>query len=104
MIESAAVLAFVTHMLCWSCAMYFSAAAPSENDHGSMNLASYTATVSVTMPSRVATMNERTGCFTLVWTAVMACLVLRSYQARLRSSVTTPSWTMRFAERSYKLH
>jgi hypothetical protein len=45
-------------------------------------------------------MKERTGCLTLVWTAVMACPVLRSYQTRLRSSVTTPSWTMRFAERS----
>jgi hypothetical protein len=28
------------HMLCWSWDMYFSAAASSENDHGSMNLAS----------------------------------------------------------------
>jgi hypothetical protein len=38
--ESAAILALVTHMLCWSWAMCFSAAAASENDHGSMNLAS----------------------------------------------------------------
>jgi hypothetical protein len=28
----------------------------------------------------------------------MACPVLRSYQTGLRSSVATPSWTMRFAE------
>ena len=42
MIESAADLALVTHMLCCSCAMCFSAAASSENDHGSMNLASNT--------------------------------------------------------------
>jgi hypothetical protein len=40
MIESAAIRALVTHMLCWSWAMYFSAANSSENDHGSMNLAS----------------------------------------------------------------
>jgi hypothetical protein len=32
--------------------MYFSAAASSENDHGSMNLASNTASVPSTMPSR----------------------------------------------------
>jgi hypothetical protein len=38
--ESAAILALVTHMLCWSCGMYFSAANSSENDQGSMNLAS----------------------------------------------------------------
>jgi carbamoyltransferase len=40
MIESAAIRALVTHMLCWSWGMYFSAAPSSENDHGSMNLAS----------------------------------------------------------------
>jgi hypothetical protein len=40
MIDNAAFLALVTHMLCWSWAMCFSAAASSENDHGSMNLAS----------------------------------------------------------------
>src|ERR1700722_7215321 len=54
MIESAAVLALVTHMLCWSCAMCFSAAVSSENDHGSMNLASNTAPLPAIMPSRVA--------------------------------------------------
>ena len=43
MTESAASLELVTHMLCWSWAMCFSAAASSENDHGSMNLASNTA-------------------------------------------------------------
>ena len=41
-------------MLCWSWAMYFSAAASSENDQGSMNLASNTASVPSTIPSRVA--------------------------------------------------
>ena len=34
-----------THILCWSCGMYFSAAASSENDQGSMDLASNTASV-----------------------------------------------------------
>ena len=43
--ESTAVLAATTHMLCCSCGMYFSAAASSENDHGSMNLASNTASL-----------------------------------------------------------
>src|SRR6187401_723913 len=43
MMDSTAVLAFATHMLCCSCAMCFSAAPSSENDHGSMNLASNTA-------------------------------------------------------------
>src|SRR5262245_54468109 len=38
MIESTEVRRWVTHKLCWSCRMYFSAAASSEKDHGSMNL------------------------------------------------------------------
>ena len=38
MIESTAVRAATTHILCCSCGMYFAAAASSENDHGSMNL------------------------------------------------------------------
>src|SRR6266568_4660962 len=54
MIESTATFTLVTHMLCWSCGIYFSAAASSENDHGSMNLASKTAPVASTTPSRVA--------------------------------------------------
>jgi len=33
-------LAATTHILCWSCGMYFSAAVSSENDQGSINLAS----------------------------------------------------------------
>src|SRR5262249_58902611 len=40
MIDSTEALKWVTHILCWSWAMYFSAAASSENDHGSMNFAS----------------------------------------------------------------
>ena len=42
MIERTALRALVTHMLCCSWAMCFSAATFSENDHGSMNLASLT--------------------------------------------------------------
>jgi hypothetical protein len=61
MIDNAAVLALVAHMLCWSWAMCFSAAASSENDHGSMNLASNTAPVPATMPSRVAPIHLITG-------------------------------------------
>src|SRR5215831_14024064 len=38
MTESTEVLRWVTHMLCWSCGMYFSAAASSEKDHSSMEL------------------------------------------------------------------
>src|SRR3982751_2106664 len=52
--ESTAIRECVTHMLCWSWAMYFSAADSSENDHGSMNFDSKTAPVSSTTPSRVA--------------------------------------------------
>ena len=51
MIESTDSLALVTHILCCSCGMYFSAAPSSVNDHGSMNLASKTAPVASTMPS-----------------------------------------------------
>ena len=48
-----------THILCWSCGHIFSAAASSENDHGSMNLASNTAPVASIPPSRVAAIHER---------------------------------------------
>src|SRR5271170_5347650 len=41
-----------------------------------------------------------TGCLTRDCTSVTAFPVLRSYHWRLRSSVTTPSWTMRLPERS----
>ena len=57
MIDSAADLELITHILCCSWAMCFSAAASSENDHGNMNLASNTASVSSTLPSR-ASRNE----------------------------------------------
>src|SRR5204863_1405490 len=61
MIESTASLALVTHILCCSCAMCFSAAASSEKDQGSMNLASNTAPVPPTMPSKVAAIHRFTG-------------------------------------------
>src|SRR5215831_18250522 len=61
MIESTEVLRWVTHMLCWAWAMCFSAAASSENDHGSINLASNTAPEAATMPSRVAPIHRLTG-------------------------------------------
>jgi len=61
MIDSAAVRALVTHMLCWSWAICFSAAASSEKDHGSMNFASKTAPLSFTSPSSVATIHLLIG-------------------------------------------
>ncbi len=61
MIEGAATFALVTHMLCCSWAMCFSAAASSENDQGSMNLASNTASGSLTNPSSVAAKKRCTG-------------------------------------------
>ena len=57
-------MALVTHMLCWSWAICFSAAASSENDQGSMNLASNTAPLPSTMPSSVAAIQRITGCRT----------------------------------------
>ena len=81
MIDSTASLELVTHMLCWSCAMCFSAAASSENDQGSMNLASNTAPVPSTMPSRVAAIQGMAGCLTRRCTSVTSRPVLRSYQA-----------------------
>ena len=87
-------------MLCWSCAMYFSAAPSSENDQGSMNLASNTASVPSTIPSRVAAIHGMAECFTRRWTSVTRRPELRSYQDRLSSSVAAPSCTMRLPDRS----
>src|SRR6516165_3113730 len=50
MIDRTAERTCVTHMLCWTWAIYFSAAASSENDHGSMNLASNTASTPLDDP------------------------------------------------------
>ena len=61
--------------------MCFSAAASSENDHGSMNLASNTAPLPATMPSRVAAIQRMTGCRTPMLDVIRRpCPVLRSYQ------------------------
>src|SRR6266699_5788911 len=100
MMESTEVRKWVTHMLCWTCAMYFSAAASSENDQGSMNLASNTASVPSTIPSRVAAIQGIAECLTQRCTSRTCRPVLRSYQERLRSSVALPSCTMRLPDRS----
>src|SRR5262245_41566033 len=100
MIESTEVLRWVTHILCWTWAIYFSAAASSENDHGSMNLDSKMAPVPSTMPSRVATIQGMAECLTRRWQSVTRRPVLRSYQERLSCSVAAPSWTTRLPERS----
>ena len=100
MIESTAAVALVTHMLCWSWAMCFSAAASSENDHGSMNLASNTAPLPSTTPSSVAAIQRITGWRTQLWTSLTTCPVVRSYQCRFRCSVASPSWTDRLPDRS----
>ena len=87
-------------MLCCNCAMCFAAAASSEKVQGSMNLASNTAPVASTMPSRVAAIQRLTGWKTRRWTSVTTWPVLRSYQRRFSSSVAWPSWTIRLPERS----
>jgi hypothetical protein len=101
MMDRTEVLKWVTHMLCWSWAMYFSPAASSENDQGSMNLASNTASVPTTIPSRVATIQGIAECLTRRWTSVMCRPVLRSYQDRLSSSVAALSWTIRLPDKSF---
>ena len=54
MMDSTDIRVLATSMLCCNCAMCFVTAASSENDHGSMNLASNTAPVSLIRPSSVA--------------------------------------------------
>src|SRR5262249_29440037 len=100
MMESTEVRKWVTHMLCWTCAMYFSAAASSENDQGSMNLASKTASVPSTIPSRVAAIQGIAECLTRRCTSRTCWPVLRSYQDRLSSSVALPSCTIRLPDGS----
>src|SRR5262245_28681802 len=100
MIDSTASRECVTHILCWTWAMYFSAAASSENDHGSMNLASNIASVSSMMPSRVAAIHGMAECLTRRWMSVTRRPVLRSYQERLSSSVAAPSCTTKLPDRS----
>src|SRR5262249_54899717 len=62
MIESTPALAFITHILCWSCGMYFSAARTSENDQGSINFASKTTPGCSTIPPRGGAAPRRAGC------------------------------------------
>src|SRR5258708_35338406 len=71
MMESTDFLVPATNMLCWSWAMCFSAAASSENDHGSMNLASNTAPVSLTSPSSVAAIQGMVGWTAWRWRALL---------------------------------
>src|SRR3954452_19227624 len=96
MIESTALRHAVTHMLCCSWAMCFSAAASSVQAHGSMNLASKTAPVCSTMPSSAAAIHLCTGCRTRFWMSEMVYPVERWYPARLRTSVIVPSWTRNY--------
>src|SRR6266446_3778783 len=100
MIDSTELRKWVTHILCWTWAMYFSAAASSENDHGSMNLASNTASTPSTIPSRVALIQEIAECLTWRCTSRTRQPVLRSYQDRLSPSVARPSCTTRLPDRS----
>ena len=88
MIDSAADLELITHILCCSWAMCFSAAASSENDHGSMNLASNTASV-----FNHAVQRRR---HPAIHRVVNSTLNVRDGSG----SVTTPSWTTRLSERS----
>src|SRR5262249_50697115 len=100
MIESTEVRRWVTHMLCWSCGMYFWGALSWDKDHGSMNLDSNTASVPSTIPSRVATIHAIAECLTRRCTSRTRRPVLRSYQERLSCSVAEPSCTMRLPDRS----
>src|SRR5215831_20026476 len=95
MIDNTEALRWVTHMLCWSWGVYFSAADSSENDQGSMNFASKTAPAPSTMPSRVAAIHGMAEYLTWRWALETRRPVLRSYQVRLNSSVAAPSWTTR---------
>ena len=60
-----------------------------------MNLASKTAPVSVDQAVEGRRHPAMTGCRTLLLNVRDGMTGLRSYQRRLRSSVTTPSWTIR---------
>src|SRR6266404_7277288 len=83
MMDRTADLRWVTHMLCWTWAMYFSAAPSSEKDQGSMNLASKTAPIPSTIPSRVAAIHGMAECVTRRCTSPTARPVLRSYQGSI---------------------
>jgi hypothetical protein len=97
--DRTASLAATTHMLCCSWGIYFSAAASSENCHGSMNLASNTALPS-TRPSRVAAIHRKVGCRRHCWTSVITRPVWAWYQRRFSFSVASPSCAIRLPDRS----
>jgi hypothetical protein len=80
MIERTDSLELATHMLWLIWAKCFSAAASSENDHGSMNFASKTAPEPSTIPSTVAAIQRITGCRIQLWTSLMTCPVVFSNQ------------------------
>jgi hypothetical protein len=65
-----------------------------------MNFASNTAPFASTRPSRVAPIHRTVGWRTCCWISVMTLLVLAWYQRRFSSSVTKPSWTMRWPDKS----
>src|SRR5262245_52720219 len=100
MMDRNADLRWVTQMLCWTWDMYFPPTPPTKKHQASMNLPSKTAPIPSTTPSRVAAIHGMAECFTRRWTSPTVRPVLRSYQRRLRSSVTFPSCTMRLPDRS----
>ena len=65
-----------------------------------MNLASKTAPVSLTSPSSVAAIQGIVRWTAWRWMSEIRWPELSSYQRRLRSSVTKPSWTIRTPDRS----
>ena len=87
MTESTTVRAATTHMLCCSCGICFSAAASSENDQGSMNLASKTAPLASARPSSGHPAQPKVPDMGL---DLLICPVLALYQRRLSYSVTVP--------------
>ena len=68
-----------------------------------MNLASKTAPVSLTNPSRVAAIQGIVRCTACRWISETWWPEFNSYQRRLRSSVTSPSWTIKTADKSGSL-
>jgi hypothetical protein len=82
-------------MLCCSCAIYFSAAASSENDQGSMNLPSKTGPSGLN-PTALFPPQPYKGGLVVAHDDPGIGLV----PARFSSSVARPSWTMRLPERS----
>src|SRR5215471_14640224 len=96
MMDRTADLKWVTHMLCWTWAMYFSAAASSEKDQGSMNLASNTASLPSTMPLRVATIQGIAECFTRRWMSVTRRPFFCTDKARSSTYVLSLHYTLSF--------